>query len=81
MHSVWAGREISAFEGLERYDGKLSRTVLRERRAVRPLATRYEIERHKLQVPLDINAFVQYTDYQNLFFRDRIKYNVPAYIQ
>ena len=43
MHSVWAGREISAFEGLERYDGKLSRTVLRERRAVRPLATRYEI--------------------------------------
>ena len=43
MHSVWAGREISAFEGLERYDGKLSRTVLRERRAVRPLATRCKI--------------------------------------
>ncbi len=34
------GREISAFEGLEPYDGKLSRTVLRGRRAVRPLATR-----------------------------------------
>jgi hypothetical protein len=34
------GREISAFEGLEPYDGKLSRTVLRGRRAARPLATR-----------------------------------------
>jgi len=32
---------LSAFEGLELYDGKLSRTVLRGRRAVRPLATRY----------------------------------------
>ena len=30
------GRELSAFEGLEPYDGKLSRTVLRGRRAVRP---------------------------------------------
>jgi hypothetical protein len=34
------GRNYSAFEGLELYDGKLSRTVLRGRRAVRPLATR-----------------------------------------
>ena len=34
------GREISAFEGLELYDGKLSRTVLRGQRAVRPCATR-----------------------------------------
>ena len=36
----WVGREIPAFEGLELCDGKLSRTVLRGRRAVRPLATR-----------------------------------------
>jgi len=35
------GREIPAFEGLELYDGKLSRTVLRGQRAVRPLATRF----------------------------------------
>jgi hypothetical protein len=29
------GRELSAFEGLEPYDGKLSRTVLRGQRAER----------------------------------------------
>lgn len=34
------GREISAFEGLELYDGRLSRTVLRGQRAARLLATR-----------------------------------------
>ncbi len=34
------GREIAVFEGLELYDGKLSRTVLRGQRAVRPCATR-----------------------------------------
>ncbi len=38
--SNWVGREIPTFEGLEPYDGKLSSTVLRGRRAVRPLATR-----------------------------------------
>jgi biotin carboxyl carrier protein len=32
---------ISIFEGLELYDGKLSRTVLRGERAVRPLPTRW----------------------------------------
>ena len=30
------GREVSAFVGLEPYDGKLSRTVLSGRRAARP---------------------------------------------
>lgn len=40
VYSKWVGCEISAFEGLELYDGKLSRTVLRGRRAVRLLATR-----------------------------------------
>lgn len=34
------GREIPASKVLELYDGKLSRTVLMGRRAVRPLATR-----------------------------------------
>jgi len=34
------GRAISAFEGLELYDGKLSRAVLRGQRAARLLATR-----------------------------------------
>jgi hypothetical protein len=31
---------MSAFEGVELYDGKLSRTVLRGERAVRPRPTR-----------------------------------------
>ena len=34
------GRAISAFEGVELYDGKLSRTVLRGERAARPRPTR-----------------------------------------
>ncbi len=40
LNVIQVGRAISAFKGLELYDGKLSRTVLRGRRAVRPLATR-----------------------------------------
>ena len=36
------GREISIFEGLELYDGKLSRTVLRGQRAV--MALRYPVQ-------------------------------------
>jgi hypothetical protein len=43
------GREISTFEGLEPYDGKLSRPVLRGRRAVRPLATRSLMYTHKFE--------------------------------
>jgi len=42
LNVIQVGREISAFKGLELYDGKLSRTVLRGRRAVRPLATRLQ---------------------------------------
>jgi len=43
LNVIQVGRAIPAFKGLELYDGKLSRTVLRGRRAVRPLATRLTI--------------------------------------
>ena len=41
----------------------------------------YEIERHKLQVPLYINAFVEHSDYQYFIVPDRIEHNVLACIQ
>ena len=48
---------------------------------LRLMAALYEIERHKLQVPLYINAFVEHSDYQYFIVRDRIEHNVLACIQ